>query len=84
MFTRRALAGDEEISLKAGAELVDIQPLMLEQVNLATTQIYTHISANAIAEWWRGFTDTSHFGRPRSLALSRTVPVPRLKRARSV
>jgi len=28
MFTRRALAGDEEISLKAGAELVDIQPSM--------------------------------------------------------
>ena len=69
--------------LEAGAELVDIQAL-LEHVNLATTQIYTHVSVDGMAEWWRGFTDISHFGRPRSLALSRTAPVPRLKQARSV
>jgi integrase/recombinase XerD len=36
------------LRLEVGAELVDIQAL-LEHVNLATTQIYTHVSEDRMA-----------------------------------
>jgi integrase/recombinase XerD len=41
--------------LETDAELVDNQ-VLLGHVNLATTQIYTHVSEDRMAGvWWRGF-----------------------------
>lgn len=47
--------------LESGAELVDIQAL-LGHVNLATMQIYTHVSEDRMAGWWRGFEIASTKG----------------------